>query len=53
MTYRKSYNPYVRGLRPRRFFTQTRELSDKESTTKDVRKFNPDWNKGKSDKKRA
>ena len=37
----------MRGLRPRKFFPQVKELKEKKTMTKDKRQFNPDWNKEK------
>jgi len=53
MNYRKSYNPYLKGLRPRKFFPTIKRNTDKDTMTKDVRKFDPDWNRDKQTKKRA
>lgn len=43
---RRSSNPFLKGTRPRRVFT---ELSDKLYSMKstNVKKFDPDWNKVK------
>lgn len=41
--FRKTYNPYLKGLRPKRFFSKRIELGRKEIMLSDLRKFNPDW----------
>jgi len=51
LTYRKSYNPYLRGLRPRKFFPEVKRLTDMDTMTKDIRRFDPEWNKGKVGKR--
>jgi len=53
INHRKYSNPYLRGLRPRKFFPTVKRLLDEETVTKDVRKFDPEWNKDKVIKKRA
>lgn len=53
MNYRKSYNPYLKGLRPRKFFPTVKRNTDKDNMTRDIRKFDPEWNKKSVEKKRA
>jgi len=40
-------NPYLRGLRPKRFMSDREELMRENKRVRDIRKFDPDWNKGK------
>ena len=44
---RRSSNPFLRGPRPRKYFGDLVELLRKETSVKDCREFNPDWNKNK------
>lgn len=45
MTIKKSANPYLRGMRPKKFFSGTVELNKQVIRMKDIRTFNPDWSK--------
>lgn len=38
-----SRNPFIKGLKPRKFFEQSLEDLKKSQMRKDGRKFNPDW----------
>ena len=44
---RRSSNPFLRGQRPRKYFKDLVERLRKETSVRDNREFNPDWNKAK------
>jgi len=43
MNLRKYSNPYLKELKPRKFFPDVKESSNSKSRTRDIRKYNPDW----------
>jgi len=44
----RSSNPFLSGMRPRRFFSDLILLRNKEiSTGNGAKSYNPEWNKGK------
>lgn len=45
MTIKQSTNPYVIGIRPKRFLSARIEMKNQTIRMKDVRTFNPDWAK--------
>lgn len=44
----RSSNPYLSSIKPRVFFQKRNEMLKKEKLVNSGRKFDPDWNKGKS-----
>lgn len=44
---KRSSNPFLKGQRPRVYFSQLVELMRHETSTRDARAYNPDWNKDK------
>lgn len=44
---KSSYNPFRRGVRPRRYFGELIEIIKSKRATTDTREFDPNWNKGK------
>lgn len=45
--FRKTYNPYLKGLRPKKFFGKRIDLGKKVIILTDKRKFDPEWSVGK------
>jgi len=44
---KRSQNTFRRGVQPRRYFGELIEILKSKTTIKDIREFNPDWNKDK------
>ena len=45
LNFKRGWNPYLSGLKPRKFFSTISEDVKRSQFTKDGRQFNPDWNK--------
>ncbi|NNE15384.1 MAG: hypothetical protein HKO66_14420 [Saprospiraceae bacterium] len=43
--FRRSYNPYLKGNRPRKFFRKLKKLLDESKILKSKKKYDPNWNK--------
>ena len=39
----RSSNPYLKGLKPKKYFSGLIELINYKNKIKDTRKFNPNW----------
>ena len=45
---KRSYNPFIKGVRPRQFFGELLKIVRDKQSTSSKKVFNPEWNKLKT-----